>query len=416
MQDRKIFLPRDWFVLGLLGVTLLLGPNPSALAAESPLGGLEFSGHVDVVTGWQQDDASTLDFGSCSFGIGGLGCNAVDSAGSGYGELGNFRGLGTPNRSTFNFYLDEVELDLNKSFGEYARIRVDLDMGRFLSGTPDTGGFNDVVEQGYVTYQIPFFTGVEMAVGRFNIPMGYESVDRIDNVAVSFSNIYRYVRPHNGTGLKLYQAFNPVFDISTYVVNSLSDTFSFAVNTDSALPSSGIRFGFTFGPEGQESTLGFSFAWGPENWGHNAHLTYIFDLDFQVRITPELMIAGEGIYRQDNTGFVSTTGFSFVGFPNSKVWGGNVLVAFSPSEVFDLWFRGEYLHDIDITGAYTGLDQQISDYTLGFGYNITDAAKFKVEFRADWRHYASTQLAGVVLPGGNNSLSYGLAGEFGYQF
>ena len=70
--------------------------------------------------------------------------------------------------------------------------------------------------------------GAEFLVGRFNIPMGYESVDRVNNVTISFSNIFRYVRPHNVTGAKIYYAFSDTFDWSIYVVNNLADTFSFA--------------------------------------------------------------------------------------------------------------------------------------------------------------------------------------------
>lgn len=385
-------------------------------AAESVAGGLEFSGHVDVVSGWQQDDGNTLDFGSCSFGIGGLGCNAIDSAGSGYGILGNFRGLGAPNRSTFNFYLDEVELDIDKSFGEHIRIRADIDMGRFLSGTPNAGGANIIVEQAYVTTYIPIGNGAELLFGRFNIPMGYESVDRIHNSAISFTNIFRYVRPHNVTGAKFYYEFSDAVDWSLYVVNSLADTISFAVNTDSAIPSYGTQLRFHWGEEGNRGSLGISYAGGPENFGNNAHLTHIFDLDFIIPIGERLSIYGEGIYRQDNTGFVTPGGVSFVGFPNSKVWGGNLLFELNFGEHWLSWHRYGYIHDIDVTGAYTGLDQQIHTLTNGFGYRITDNATFKFEWRIDLRLYASTQLPGIVLPGSTTSWSHGLAGEFGYEF
>lgn len=392
----------------------------SARAAESVAGGLELSGYVDIVTGWQHDDTATSDFGSCSFGIGGLGCNSVDGAGSGYGELGNFRGLGTPNRDTFNFYIDAIELDLQKSFGENIRLRADLRFGRFLSGTPNAGGANFILEQGYVTINIPVGNGAELLVGRFNVPMGYESVDRPNNTAISFSNIFRYVRPQNTTGAKIYYAFNNLFDWSIYVVNNLSDTFSFAIGTDSAIPSWGTRFGFTFGEEGRQSTVGLSYAGGPENWGHNAHLTHILDLDFMIRITDIFRLGGEAIYRQDNTGFVTPAGVSFLGIPNSKVLAGNLLFDFNPSQSWEFWFRYGYIHDINPTGAYTGLDQQIHDLTLGAGYQITDNAVFKFEFRTDVRHYSAASAAAAApitgASGGRTSLSYGLAGEFAYQF
>lgn len=405
-------LRRISFLLVIFSLTLpALGHT-----AESALGGVEFSGHVDVVTGWQHDDSNTLDFGSCSFGLGGLGCNAVDSIGSGYGELGNFRGLGAPSRDTFNFYLNEIELDINKSFAENIRVRADVDLGRFLSGTPNTGGANIIIEQAYVTTNIPIGNGAELLAGRFNIPMGYESVDRINNTAISFSNLFRYVRPHNVTGAKFYYAFSDSVDWSLYVVNNLADSFSFGVGTDSAIPSYGTRLGFNWGPEDRRSTFGFSYAGGPENFGNDAHLTHIIDIDFMIALTERMVLAGEAVYRQDNTNFVTPAGVSFIGFPNSKVYGGNLLFAFQASDAWKMWFRYGYLHDVNPTGAYTGLDQQIHDFTLGAGYEIVEGAKMKLEYRLDLRDYASTQLAGVVLPGGGTSLSHGVAAEFGYEF
>lgn len=398
-----------------LGFSLMLF-NATSIQAGELFGGVEISGHIDVVTGWQHDDGNTLDYGSCSFGVGGLGCNAVDSIGSGYGELGNFRGLGAPNRDTYNFYLDEVELDIQSIYGENIRLRADIDLGRFLSGTPNTGGTNTILEQGYVTVNIPLGHGAEMLIGRFNAPIGRESVDRIDNTAISFSNIYRYVRPHNLTGVKFYYAFSDLIDWNLYIVNNLADTFSFAVNTDSAIPSYGTRIGFTFGPEDRPNTLGLSYAGGPENYGHNSHLTHIVDLDFTLRPTERITVGGEAIYRQDNTNFITPTGISFIGLPNSKVWGGNVLLGYEFGEAWNFWFRYGYLHDLDVTGAYSGLDQQIHTFTVGTAYQVIEGAKIKLEYRADLRHYASTQLAGIMLPGGLTSTSHGIAAEFGYEF
>ena len=131
-----------------LATAAWLGSSTAAFSAQSAAGGIEFSGNVDVVTGWQHDDGATYEtLGSCPYGVGGfaipgvpvgMGCNSLDTAGSGSGQLGEFRGLAAPNRDTFNFYLDQVELDVQKSFSENIRIRADLDFGRFLSGSRNT--------------------------------------------------------------------------------------------------------------------------------------------------------------------------------------------------------------------------------------------------------------------------------------
>lgn len=389
----------------------------SAVAAESKAGGVEFSGNIDVVTGWQHDDGSTFDGlapgvgGSCAFGPGGLGCNAVDTAGSGSGQLGDFRGLAYPHRDTFNFYMDQVEVDLQKTFGENIRLRADLDFGRFLSGSGRTtqAGNNFDLEQGYITANIPVGKGMELLVGRFNAPIGLESVDRVDNVAVSYSNLYRYVRPQNITGAKIYYAFNDKLDWSLYVVNNLQDVFSAAVGTDSAIPSYGTRFGLTWGNVGKESTVGLSYAGGPEQFGNNAHLTHILDLDFNLFFGEKFNLGGEFIYRQDNV-----TGSFPPGTPNSKALGGFLLVNYIPNNTWNIYFRYDYLHDINPTGAYTGLDQQLQDFSLGAGYQITDGAQVKVEYRLDLHHYSTAVAA--FLGTDQTAISNAVSAEFAYNF
>src|SRR4029450_11724181 len=173
---------RAYFALAV-AVAFLSAGSIHAAEKKSAAGGLEVSGNVDVVTGWQADTSNAG--GSISI------INASDSAGSGEGQLGDFRGLATPNRDTFNFYLDQVELDINKTFGENIRVRTDLDFGRLLSGSGrNTAGTNFQLEQGYVTANIPVGNGVEFLIGRFNTPIGLEAVDRADNIALSFSNLY----------------------------------------------------------------------------------------------------------------------------------------------------------------------------------------------------------------------------------
>src|SRR5262245_10040830 len=115
-------------LLALAAVAALLSASPlQAKDKKSAAGGLELSGNVDVVTGWQHDTSNSQS-------LGGFLVNDVDNLGVGEGQLGDLRGLGAPNHDTFNFYIDQVELDFNKTFGENIRIRADLDFGRALSG------------------------------------------------------------------------------------------------------------------------------------------------------------------------------------------------------------------------------------------------------------------------------------------
>ncbi len=401
----------------------------------SAAGGLELSGNVDVVTGWQHDSQNSQGLLN--------GVNDSDNAAFlGEGQLGDFRGQGAAYRDTFNFYVDQVELDINKTFGENIRIRADLDFGRSLSGSQRvTGGSNFNLEQGYVTANIPVGNGLEILFGRFNIPLGLEAVDRANNITLSYSNLYRFVRPHNVTGAKFYYAFNDLFDWHVYAVNNLYDTINVggAVSplgiplVDTPIPSWGTRFGFTWGEKGKESTLGLSYAGGPEGavYGINAmrHFTNIADLDFSIHVTDNFIIAGEGIWRQDNLGGACNVGgfnqpVAGTAIPNQncRAFGGNLLLAYNFSETWGMYFRYDYLYDrsgnyinpANYSATTTTGKRQIHDFSLGASYQITEGAKMKMEYRLDMGLIPANGLAAGA--GSAKAWNNAFALEFAYNF
>lgn len=395
---------------GLLAMSVSL----AAHAEESKAGGVEFSGNVDIVTGWQHDDSSAI--GDVS------------------GGLRDFRGATAPKRDTFNFYVDQVELDIQKSFGEKIRLRADLDFGRFLSGSgrnTDSGvvGSNFELEQGYVTLGI---LGGEFLIGRFNVPIGYYLPDRADNPTISFPNNYNFLTPVNATGAKMYWAFGDHFDMHLYLVNQLFDCIivgapcltgarlpvppagGVAAAGDSAIPSWGTRFGYNWGEEGKKSTIGLSYAGGPEQAGNNAHLTHIIDLDFAINFTEQLLFAGEFTYEQQNN-------LPTVLGPNAKSIAGYFVLDYGLSDIWDIFFSYGYFHDFQ--GEFSGADQQIHNFVLGAGYDITDGAKMKLEYRMDLHKYAAVQPGlqprNVLInpaSGDRTSLSHALMAEFAYNF
>lgn len=401
----------------------------------SAAGGLELSGNVDVVTGWQHDSKNAQGLLN--------GVNDLDNAGLlGEGQLGDFRGQGAAYRDTFNFYIDQVELDINKTFGENIRIRADLDFGRANSGSQRVTGANNFnLEQGYVTANIPVGNGLEFLVGRFNIPLGLEAVDRANNIALSYTNLYRFLRPHNTTGMKLYYAFNDLFDWHIYAVNNLYDGISLTGTsgigsigvTDTPIPSWGTRFGFTWGEKGKESTVGLSYAGGPEGgvYGINAmrHFTNIADLDFSIHATDNFIIAGEGIFRQDNLGGACLPGGfnqpavgTAIPVQNCRGFGGNLLLAYNFSETWGMYFRYDYLYDrsgnyinpANYAATTTAGKRQIHDFSLGASYQITEGAKLKMEYRLDMGLIPANGLAAGA--GGAKSWNNAFALEFAYNF
>ncbi|MBI2336429.1 MAG: outer membrane beta-barrel protein [Deltaproteobacteria bacterium] len=347
--------------------------------------GLELGGNVTTFFGWQKNDSNAL----------GTTIGAIPE-----------RGVGTANRDTFNFYLDEVELNLQKSWGDKVRIRADLDFGSAALGS----NFSDfaaatafVLEQGYIGFNI---LDAEIIVGRFNVPIGVYSVDRINNVTISYPTVFGLL-PSNGTGVKLFWGINDSFDMQLYVVNNIADTVSTAAGggLGGIIPSGGFRLGYNWGDEDHRSTVGLSGYAGGQLPALMKHLTFMGDIDLSWYVTEQLLIQAEGAYRQDNK----------VGAgKNNKAYSGFLTLDYLINDSWDVYGSYGYIHDwegnLSAAGAggfYTGADQQVHSGTVGVGYNITDGAKFRLEYRLDYQ-----------LPAGaaSNALTHAAVGSFSYAF
>jgi len=374
----------------LFAATALLAAN-SVLANGTPApeaepSSLEISGVVDTVAGYQHDDKDAL---------GGLQGGLAD----------NIIGATAADADHFRMVVDQVEIDLQKSFGENIRLRADLDFNDFANtGHRVTPAID--IEQAYVTANLAAGNGIEFLFGTFNAPVGVDSVDRNDNWLVSYSSPFRYFTPTNVTGAKLYYAFSDLVDLHVAVVNDLNSN-GFA--GDSALPSGLFRLGFNWGSDDNKSTLGISGGAGPEQAG-NAHWDFFGDMDAMIALSDTVKISGEGVYRQTNT---------LVTGANQKALAGFLALNYQASDVWDVTFRGDYAWEINpanarggsgasTTGAtWIGFEGTQMGGSVGAGYQIADGAKMKLEYRFD---YAKT--AGPAL----NSDYHSVLAEFAYSF
>ncbi len=395
-------------ILSLLAVGAIVSASGSSMANGTPPPeaapeGLEISGNVTVVTGYQHDDRDAL--GGAQGGMG----DVLPSA--------NTTGAGATvaNADHFRFIVDQVEIDLQKSFGENIRLRADIDFGDF-GDTASRQAATDYLdlEQAYVTANIGTGNGLEFLIGKFNAPVGVDSVDRNDNWLISYASPYRYFTPTNVTGAKLYYAFSDLVDLHIAVVNDLNGN-GFG---DSAIPSGLFRLGFNWGDEERKSTVGISGGAGPESdtavaggASHNAHFDFYGDLDMMVALSDTVTLAGEGIFRQSN----SITGVG----ANQKGIGSFLALNYQASDVWDVTFRADFAWDLNPANArggsgasttggnWIGYEGYLMGGTVGAGYQIADGAKMKMEYRFD---FAST--AGPAA----NSDYHSVMAEFAYSF
>ena len=404
------------YFIAILAVAFVAMFAVSAQAEEKYVaGGFEASGHVMAGGGYEHFTKNTPNFNATGTNPG-----PTDNDGITYapGSIGKYLGVPPMGYADyFEFFVDEVELDLAKSFGENIRLRADLDFGRLASsGYLSNAGF--ILEQAYAAANIPIGNGVEFLLGRFNTPIGFEAVDASENDTISKSVLADGLRPTNTTGAKIYYAFSDLVDLHFYVVNNLYGDTTVKKND---VPSLGFRLGFNWGEEGSESTLGVSGLWGAESRVSNKHYTYGGDVDLNWWVTESFAIGAEGL-------FVYSSKLTSV--PNVTATGDNVTVAggllnlhYVFSDVWDgtlkaAWakqFKGStvaattstIVNGMDLMGG--GIRVSTGEVTLAGGYAVADGAKLKLEARFD-----------MIRPGANTGISkyytYGGAVAFAYDF
>ena len=394
-----------------VAVLLLFGIN--GFAQESVVaGGFEASGHTFIGAGWQKFKTPG-------------GTNAVlnDARGSLPGTIGayadtNNQAAGLNKEDVFMFFVDEIELDIAKTFGENVRVQSDLDFGSgsLNSGRRFTSAGNAVeVEQAFVTANIPLGNGVEFLIGRFNAPIGFESNDVVKNDTISRSVIYRALRPVTFTGAKLYYSVNDMFSWQLYAANPglVHDGGVSFQTTD--IPSVGSRLGTHWGDEGRRSHIGVNAVWGQDHSNIKNAWSYLGDVDFNWWVSENFALGGEGIYRQINT----TTN----GQKNGKYYGSLVNMHYDFSDVWDGTFRYAYTHDVNgatptgalitpvhaqtTTQSLTGADQQLHEMVVAGNYTISEGTKFRLE-----GGYTLIKGAGTT----GKQYTFGAAAGFAYEF
>lgn len=354
-------------------------------------GGFEMAGHIVTGMGYQHQNNKT---------------NTESENDGDYttyaGPIGKYLGTAPTTRSDhLSFFVDEIELDVMKSFGENVRLRADIDIARANSAAAIYPAI--VLEQAYATANIPIGNGMEFLLGRFNAPIGFESPDVADNDLISKTSLVRALRPANLTGAKIYYAFSDLVDLHFYAVNSLTRDSIVKIND---MPSWGMRLGFNWGDEGMESTVGISGFFGPESRMSNKHFTFGGDLDFNWWVTESFAMGGEVLFRRDDK-VTKTTGVALgsnteymAGLLNlhyvfSDVWDGTLRYAFTKQ--FDNFSGLAAVGTAGTTGYpdpflgsglgalmdLTGVEQTIHEISLGGSYMIADGARFKLEGRFD---------------------------------
>ncbi|MCP5464178.1 MAG: outer membrane beta-barrel protein [Deltaproteobacteria bacterium] len=361
---------------------------------------LEISGNITTGMAYQHDDKDAANTVAGAIGAGGV-------------TQGDLSWAPTANADHFGWFVDQVELDVESEFGENIRARADLDF--YDLGTPSTvrGGADAFfLEQAYVTANIAVGNGMEFLVGKFNAPVGLESVDRYENVFSTYTPGWLFLTPKQVMGAKIYYDFNDNWNFDLAVVNSLNNSLT----GNSAYPSGLLRVGANWGDEGRESFWHMALGFGPEHntaagqTSQNTHFDMLGSTWGNFAFGDYWDLGWEATYRQTNT---------LNGGANQKALAGQLYVAYQASDVWSVQARGAAFWEINPAGArggsgasttggtWSGFEGVTYSGSLAATYEITEDADLLLEYRFD---YAST--AGAAL---NADFHTGVA-QFAYSF
>lgn len=276
----------------------------------------------------------------------------------GFIDASNFSDFNTSENS---FGLDQVEVDIGHDFSSRAQVQADIE---YVSD--GQGGFNLDLEQGYFTYAVGSHEQWQFQFGKFNAPIGFESVDPPDMYQYSGGLVGSYCLPTNLTGLLVRTQVGSSVQWAAYAVNGWD------VNTDNNQDKTlGTRLGvnpFT------NLGLGLSTISGPERDNNNSSRRTVIDLDLTYVVTESWLWGGDFNYGTETNVLADGGDADWTGFL--------VMTNIGFAERWAVTGRFDYLNDRH--GVLTGLRQEWKAVTVSPSVTLTDALGGLVEFRYDF--------------------------------
>lgn len=173
------------------------------------------------------------------------------------------------------FVLDQVELDVIKELDGIGSLRFDVEW-------LNDGGTHAVdLEQGFLTLNP--FDRLSVTFGKFNAPIGFESLDPVDMFQFSHALVFENGLPTNLTGAMIAADLGRGFDLKAHISNGWDQ----GVDAHSGKTVGG-RLGYTY----QAVSVGLSGMMDPSNDTEGDEIRVI-DGDMSVAVTERFTLGGE---------------------------------------------------------------------------------------------------------------------------
>ena len=293
------------------------------------------------------------------------------------------------NTGASSFGLDQVEVDIEKSFSDRASVRADIEYVN-----DGQGGFGFDLEQGYVAWKAGGNWKWQFTFGKFNAPIGFESLDPTGMYQYSYGLLRIYTVPRNLTGVMVSLAAPKLVKWSLYAVNGWD------VNTDNNKDKTiGTRFGFDVR---ENLSFGLSALTGPELDDNNSSRRSV--LDFDLTYNP---LSFWTVGADFNMGAESKT----LADNGTARWSGFLLMNnFQFAQRYGFTARLDYLNDRD--GSRTNTPQELKAVCISPSVKIADGLSGLFELRYHWSDRESFADADGAAKSHQTSTAF----EFTYGF
>ena len=277
------------------------------------------------------------------------------------------------------------ELSLSSLTGSFALdpapfgFRVDVGYGNtydaFYASEPTHTDWSRYLLNAYVSYKIKQWKGVQIDFGKFVTSAGAEVTETHLNWNYSRSLLFA-LGPYYHTGLRVSVPINPNWTVGTQVVtgwNLMRDN------------NSGKTVGLTSANTlaGGKVVIANNYYMGPENNNTNVGWRNFYDL--VVNYNPSAKVS---TYFNMDIGSNKNIDKSL-----SKFYGFAGAAKIQLTNHFALIPRLEYYNDRD--GYWTGLPQQLNEFTITGEAKLNDSFFTRLEYRRDWSSQPYFQVNGT---------------------
>jgi len=230
------------------------------------------------------------------------------------------------------------------------------------------------VQQGYVSYNAPIGTGLQVDMGKFITHIGAEVIEGYDGWNYNFSRSFLFglAIPFTHTGIRAAYTINDMISVMGMVANGWDNTVD--SNDGKTL---GAQIAIT--PMDNVSLL-LNWAGGPETALSN-DTTHIFDVVLDVGLTDKLSAQLNFDYGIQANGAANGS--------DAEWWGVAGIIRHDYNKWFSINLRGEFFNDMDGTRASsaatlpTGQGQELWEFTVTPEVRINQNMVVRLEYRHD---------------------------------